>query len=83
MKCNYRSWKRPAHQIKAWQRYFKEKVRKTKSFVLILMQRTGAHLRHVPRSEHRETNFWSSWENTRTPTRVKLTLGNVNNGFIL
>lgn len=35
------------------------------------------------RSEHRETNFWSSWESMRTPTRVKLTLGNVNNGFTL
>lgn len=85
MKCNYRSWKRPAHQIKAWQMSFKEKVRKTKSFVHILMQRTGTLFASCVclRSEHRETIFWSSWESTRTPTRVKLTLGNVNNGFTL
>lgn len=85
MKCNYRSWKQPAHQIKAWQRCFKEKVRKTKSFVHILIQRTGALLASLLclRSEHQETNFWSSWESTRTLTRVKLTLGNVNNGFTL
>lgn len=85
MKCNYRSWKRPAHQIKAWQRCFKEKVRETKIFVHILMQRTGALFGSCLclRSEHRETNFWSSWKSTRIQTRVKLTLGNVNNGFIL
>lgn len=85
MKCNYRSWKRPAHQIKAWQRRFKAKVRKTKIFVHILMQRagtlSGSHM--CLKSEHRETNFWSSWESTRTPTRVKLTLRNVNNSFTL
>lgn len=44
MGCNYRSWRKPTDHIKSWQRPFQAKGRETKSFVHILMQRTGALL---------------------------------------
>lgn len=44
MKCNYRSWRRPTHQINTWQGCFQARGRDTKRFEHILMQRTGADL---------------------------------------
>lgn len=85
MKCNYRSWRRPAHQIKTWQRCFQARGRETESFVHVLMQRTRALFESCLclGTKHRETNFWRSCENTGTQPKGKLSLGNMDNGFTL
>lgn len=46
MKCNYRSWRRPAYQINTWQRCFQAIGRESKRSVHTVLQRTGVALRN-------------------------------------